>query len=162
MAPTIEKGDVFFSKQAYYGLKVPFQDKVLLPIKSPQRGDIVVFKFPKDEKKSFIKRVIGLPGETIEGRDKEIYINGQKLTEPYIIHDLGANAHVPELDHFGPVAVPPGEYFVLGDNRDHSLDSRFWGPVSLNKIQGKATVIYWSWDRERGAVRWNRIGRVLE
>jgi signal peptidase I len=152
MASTLEEGDVFIARGVYAGFR---------PL---QRGDIVVFKYPKDEKKEFVKRVIGLPEETVEVKEKAVYINGQKLMEPYAVHDTSIpdeRLH-PDLVNFGPAMVPKGEFFVMGDNRDHSLDSRFWGFVSLNKIKARAIVTYWSWDSDRRAVRWNRIGRPLD
>ena len=133
---------------------------------SPDRGDIIVFMFPEDETKDFIKRVIGLPGDRVEVRDKNVYINGQPLSEPYTQHvDPAVLPHqVQPRDNLGPLTVPSDSYFVMGDNRDQSLDSRFWGYVKREKIKGKAFLIYWSWD-SRGdlahMVRWERIAKLI-
>jgi signal peptidase I len=134
---------------------------------NPERGDVIVFRFPEDETKDFIKRVIGLPGDTIQIRNKTVYVNETPLDDSVFaqhtdppVHD----GHTSPRDNFGPVTVPDNAYFVLGDNRDHSLDSRFWGYVSASKIRGKATVIYWSWSGQgkwNKAVRWERIGQRI-
>lgn len=102
----------------------------------PSRGDVVVFKYPLDPSKNYIKRLIGLPGETIEIRDQKLYINGRPLEEDYLPEDL-------QVDDFGPVVIPEGSYFMMGDNRDDSLDSRYWGPLSEELIIGKADYIFW-------------------
>jgi signal peptidase I len=166
MSPTLLPGDMFFVRKAYYGLKDPFNDdQTMVRFRSPQRGDIIVFKYPKDERKDFIKRVIGVPGDTVEVRDKEVYLNGKRIDEPYVVHDKTAGskpAVIPDRDDFGPVSIPADSYFVMGDNRDHSLDSRFWGPVSLNKIKGVASMIYASRGNEHSYVRWKRIGKTIE
>lgn len=131
------------------------------------RGDIVVFVVPTDEGKSaprdFIKRIVGLPGDEIEIRDKQLYVNGNPLQERYIIHAEGAMmpAETGPRDRFGPARVPEGALFVLGDNRDRSFDSRFWGWVSAAKVHGKAARIYWSKDPVSRKVRWDRIGLEL-
>jgi signal peptidase I len=163
MSPTILPGDHILVQKAYYGLKTPFVDEILYPFTPPQRGDIIIFKFPRDESKMFIKRVIGLSGDTIEIREKVVYLNGRKLDEPYAVYkEFDSEAHVvPDRDNLGPITVPENSYFVMGDNRDHSLDSRFWGYVSANKITGKVSVIYWSWDSDLESIRWNRIGQPV-
>jgi signal peptidase I len=128
-----------------------------------ERGDIIVFPYPPDPRKDFLKRVVGLPGDLFEIRDKEIYINNHPLQEGYIIH-TDKNiipAEVRPRDNFGPLNVPPDSVFVLGDNRDESFDSRYWGIVELNKVKGKVTKIYWSWDKENSQVRWIRIGQTV-
>jgi signal peptidase I len=127
-----------------------------------KRGDIIVFQYPPDPRKDFLKRVVGLPGDLFEIRDKEIYINNHPLEEGYIIH-TDKNiipAGVRPRDNFGPLKVPHDSVFVLGDNRDESFDSRYWGVVELSKVKGKATKIYWSWDKENSQVRWDRIGQT--
>ena len=130
--------------------------KFLYRFTSPARGDILVFKFPQDETRDFIKRVIGLSGDTVELRGKTLLINGKPLEEPYAIYE----STNPFRDPFGPVTVPPGHLFMMGDNRDSSQDSRAWGFLDAEKVRGKAFVIYWSWDT-RWTVRWSRIGRLL-
>ena len=131
------------------------------------RGDIVVFEFPEDLHKKnprdFIKRIIGLPGDEIEVRDKRLYIDGQPAVEPYIAHlepDTIPAAIAPR-DFYGPVTVPEGMYFVMGDNRDRSYDSRFWGFVTAEKVHGRVVQVYWSWDHKNTEVRWDRIGRKI-
>lgn len=138
-------------------------NKFIYRFTAPDRGDVIVFKFPQDEGRDFIKRVIGLPGEAIEIRGKQVFINGKPLEEPYAIHldaQIIGNPHSPR-DHFETVKVPEGQLFVMGDNRDHSMDSRFWGFLDLKKVKGKAFVIYWSWDRDRFQPRFDRIGKLV-
>ncbi len=170
MIPTLQIGDHILVSKFIYGVRVPFTDFVLIPITRPGRGDVIVFRFPKDEKKDFIKRVVGIPGDKIELKDKVLFVNGVKQSESYTNHEDGQDLFriVPERDNFGPVLVPENAYFVMGDNRDHSLDSRFWGFVDFSKIKGEAFMIYWSWDKEasvvdlfRGWGRWGRIGKVI-
>ena len=116
-----------------------------------RRLDIVVFKYPDEPERDFIKRVIGLPGETVELRNKKVYINGQALDEPYV-HFLEPASHSQEItsfdvrERYGPVRVPDGQYFVMGDNRDNSQDSRYWGFLPRSYIKGRALMIYWSFD----------------
>lgn len=155
MMPTLLAGDhVLIDKLIYRGGK------------SPERGNVIVFKYPEDEKKEFIKRVIGLPGDRIEIRNKEVLINDvpqddkayTQRVDPKEVLDRSVSPR----DNFGPITVPQGSYFVLGDNRDQSLDSRFWGFVKTEKIKGKAMMIYWSWDKEDSRVRWERIGKLIQ
>lgn len=164
MIPTLKIGDHILVNKFIYGTKIPFTDKIIIPIKRPLRGDIVVFKFPEDEKKDFIKRVVGLPGDTVEIRNKRVYINGNPVEELFAAHSdsIIYPSGIQPRDNFGPVVVPEESYFVMGDNRDFSLDSRYWGFVKLNKIKGKAFVIYWSWDGEDRWVRWDRIGMLIK
>jgi signal peptidase I len=122
-----------------------------LPIREPRRGDIVVFKYPDEPERDFIKRVIGLPGETLELRNKKVYVNGQPLDEPYV-HFLEPASNSQEVtsfdvrERYGPVRVPDGQFFVMGDNRDNSQDSRYWGFLPRSYIKGRALMIYWSYD----------------
>lgn len=163
MIPTLKIGDHILVNKFVYGTKLPFTDRIIIPFGKPERNDIIVFKFPEDEKKDFIKRVVGLPGDLIEIRNKSVYINGKLLEESYAAHNdpIVYPAGIQPRDNFGPVVVPADSYFVMGDNRDFSLDSRYWGFVKLNKIKGKAFVIYWSWDGEDRWVRWDRIGMLI-
>ena len=129
-------------------------ERLILPVRDVRRGDIIVFKFPNEPERDFIKRVIGLPGETVELRDKKMYINGQPLDEPYVhyIEATHAASEVTSFDlreRYGPVTVPPDEFFVMGDNRDNSQDSRYWGTLKRSYIKGKAVLIYWSYESER-------------
>ena len=163
MKPTLQIGDHILVNKFIYGIKVPFTDKTLIPGAEPKRGDVIVFKFPEDPKKDFIKRVIGVPGDVIEIRDKKIWINNKLFDDKYGFY---SDPHIlPESarprDNFGPVSVPPNSLFVMGDNRDQSYDSRFWGFIDFSKVKGKAFIIYWSWDNENFGVRWNRIGRII-
>jgi len=168
MKPTLLIGDHLLVSKSAYGVKIPFLERVIIPVGDPQRGDIIVFRFPEDRNKDFIKRIIGLPGETVEVRNKAVFINGRRLHDPWghytdrIILPPG----VQPRDNFGPVKVPPDHYFVMGDNRDQSYDSRFWfggrgGFVPRRDILGKAFIIYWSWKDRGFGVRWNRIGMII-
>jgi signal peptidase I len=126
-------------------------ERALMPMRQIRRGDIVVFKYPDEPERDFIKRVIGLPGETVELRNKKVYINGQPLEEPYV-HFLEPAHNAQEVtsfdvrERYGPVQVPEAQYFVMGDNRDNSQDSRYWGFLPRGYIKGQALMIYWSFD----------------
>jgi signal peptidase I len=128
--------------------------RALLPVRPIRRGDIVVFKYPDEPDRDFIKRVIGLPGETVELRAKKVYINGQPLDEPYV-HFLEPASDSQETtsfnvrERYGPVTVPEGQYFVMGDNRDNSQDSRYWGFLPAHYVKGRALLIYWSYESGR-------------
>ncbi len=132
------------------------------------RGDIVVFEFPPDADKAnprdFIKRVIGMPGDKIEIRDKQLLVNDQLLVEDYVEHQDAQTipADASPRDNLAPLKVPAGMYFTMGDNRDYSFDSRFWGFVAEEKISGRAAKIYWSWDSKNTEVRWQRIGQTID
>ncbi len=165
MKPTLLIGDHLLVSKFIYGIRLPFIKHKVLVFKQPQRGDIVVFVFPRDKEKDFIKRVIATPGETVEIRRKRIYINGKRWDDPYGVYkDPEVDTLVPR-DNFGPVVVPRGCIFVMGDNRDRSYDSRFWGFVPIDAVKGKALILYWSWDSHSksllGKIRFRRIGRVL-
>ncbi|MCA1766408.1 MAG: signal peptidase I, partial [Desulfobulbaceae bacterium] len=136
---------------------------VVIPVKNPERLDVLVFKFPLNPSQDFIKRVIGLPGDTVEIIDKKVFINGVRLkNDPGVIEsDHVIPAGKSPRDNFGPVTVPAASLFVMGDNRDNSHDSRFWGFVDFKDLKGKAYVLYWSWDREDFNVRWQRFGKVI-
>lgn len=164
MKQTLLIGDHILVNKFIYGVKIPFINKTIISVKTPQQGDIVVFKFAQDPKKDFIKRVIGVAGDKIEIRSKKVYVNGKPLNHDYGIFDdpkiypAGAQPR----DNFGPIQVPENSLFVMGDNRDHSYDSRFWGFVDLASVKGKAFIIYWSWDKKKFGVRWNRIGDFIQ
>lgn len=172
MKSTLLIGDHILVNKFIYGIRLPFGNKELLHISDPKRQDIVVFRYPVDPSKDFIKRVIGLPGDTVRIQDKKIYVNEEILEEPYAVHSDNRilPAGVSPRDNMSPIAVPEGNLFVMGDNRDESYDSRFWKFVDMSELKGKAFVIYWSWNREgevtiepaESYVRWNRIGRLLE
>ncbi len=131
-----------------------------LAARNPKRGDIIIFEYPQDPKKDFVKRVVAIGGDIVEIRDKELFVNKKPAKETYVAHKEAEviPADQNPRDNFGPVTVPAGSYFVMGDNRDRSYDSRFWGFVEKSRIKGTVKNIYWSWDRTNGAVRWNRIG----
>ena len=169
MIPTLAIGDHVLVNKFIYGIRIPMTDRTLVVVRQPHRGDIIVFRYPEDESKDFIKRVVGEPGDVIEVRNKRLYLNGALPDEPYAVHRDPAllPAQLQPRDQFGPVTVPQSSYFVMGDNRDQSLDSRFWGFVKNSQIKGQAFLIYWSWKGmvEGGItqwVRWGRIGRVIE
>ncbi|HYM25056.1 MAG TPA: signal peptidase I [Vicinamibacterales bacterium] len=132
-------------------------ERLLLPVGTIKRGEVIVFKFPEQPDRDFIKRVIGLPGETVEMRDKKVYINGKPLDEPYVHFLLppGSQSEFSEVtsfdvrDRYGPVTVPPDHYFMMGDNRDNSQDSRYWGFLPRELVKGKALFIYWSYESGR-------------
>jgi len=166
MLDTLQIGDHLLVTKFAYDIRLPStiwldttDGKVLYKTGDPQRGDIMVFKYPLNEDQDFIKRVIGLPGETVEIKNKVVYIDGRPLDEPYVLHKDARR--VPVRDDFGPFKVPEGEYFMMGDNREGSHDSRFWGTVKRSKIVGKALVIYWSW-ASLTDIRFNRIGTVFD
>jgi len=164
MKETLKIGDHILVNKFIYGVKIPFLQTTIIPIANPKRGDIVVFKFPEDPSKDFIKRVIGVAGDVVEVRDKKVYVNSKLLNHDFGIHTdsyIFPKSDQPR-DNFGPVVVPPHSLFVMGDNRDQSYDSRFWGFVDLKAVKGKALMIYWSWDKENIGVRWNRIGHLLK
>jgi signal peptidase I len=163
MKPTLQIGDHILVSKFNYGVKLPFIRSTLIPIGTPERGDIVVFIYPEDRTKDFIKRLIGLPGDTIEIRDKKITLNGLPWSDSrgVYVDNLIIPGSVQPRDNFGPVTVPEGSFFVMGDNRDESYDSRFWGFVNQKDILGKAQIIYWSWNHEERWVRFGRIGTIL-
>jgi len=163
MKPTLQIGDHILVNKFTYGIRIPFTHKTLIDLGDPERGDIIVFEYPVEPDKDFIKRVIGLPGDIVEIRDKKVYINGEAIEQGYTQY---TENHIiaPEVnprDNFGPVTVPEGRYFVLGDNRDNSYDSRFWGYVDEEVIKGEAFIIYWSWDSDAFSPRWSRFGKIL-
>ncbi|MDY0186456.1 MAG: signal peptidase I [Syntrophus sp. (in: bacteria)] len=163
MKPTLLVGDHILVNKFLYGIKVPHFRNTIVPLKEPQRGDVVVFIYPEDRSKDFIKRVIAVSGDTVEIRNKKIYLNGKlyKDGKGVYVDSFILPGSLQPRDNFGPVTVPPSSLFVMGDNRDQSYDSRFWGFVDLKDVLGKAIVIYWSWDRENRGVRWDRLGDLL-
>lgn len=188
MIPTLLVGDHLFVNKFVYGPRIPFMDARIFTWQEPKRGDVIVFKYPENEDKDFIKRIVGLPGDKIQIIDGRLYINNQPVQvaeigpsrgggddagmfgfgDPRLFDErLGAVNH--KIQHlrdqrgvfYGPVLVPKDSVFVMGDNRDNSLDSRVWGFVKYDKILGKAFIIYWSWDGKDRWVRWERIGSLI-
>jgi signal peptidase I len=146
MEPTLLVGDHILVNKFIYGVKVPFARTTLIPIREPDREDVVVFIYPEDPSKDFIKRVIGLPGDTIRIQGSRLSINGEPFEDRYgFFAASGSENRIERAYSFGPITVPADQYFVMGDNRDHSYDSRFWGFVPEESIKGKAFIIYWSW-----------------
>jgi signal peptidase I len=150
-------GDHLLVNKFVFGPTESVLERKLLPVGSVHRGDVIVFKYPEEPERDFIKRVIGLPGETLEMREKKMYINGSPLDEPYV-HFLEPPSGDPSMhevtafdlrERYGPVTVPADEYFVMGDNRDNSQDSRYWGFLPRDYIKGKALIIYWSYEAGR-------------
>jgi len=163
MIPTLQIGDHILVNKLAYGIRVPFWDHYLAHFKSPERGDVLVFIFPEDRSKDFIKRVIGVSGDVVEIRGKKIYVNNVLQDDPHAHFegDGGPGVELPIRDDYGPTKVPDRHIFVMGDNRDRSYDSRFWGFVDLADVKGKAFLIYWSWDGSDRWVRWERIGDLI-
>lgn len=163
MIPTLLIGDHILVNKFLYGTNIPFSDKRVLTLKKPEREDIIVFKYPEDPGRDFIKRVVAIEGDVIESKNKAIYVNGKKINEPYAQHTDNSMRPmgIEPRDNFGPVIVPKNKYFVMGDNRDQSYDSRYWGYVDIKDIKGKALILYLSWDTEKSWVRFTRIGRLI-
>ena len=159
MLPTLQIGDHLLVNKFIYGVRIPLVGGRLLAVHQPQRGDVIVFIYPKDRSKDFIKRVVGLPGERVEIIDKAVFIDGKRIEDSHAFQEPADPRHdYRPRDNFGPYTVPDDSVFVLGDNRDHSHDSRFWGSVPIRDILGKAFVLYWSWDGGRFRPRWGRVG----
>jgi len=189
MEKTLLVGDFLLVNKAVYGAQVPFTDMRLPAFDSPERGDVVVFEFPLDHTKNYVKRVVGLPGDRVSMRRGVVYVNGVRQAEEYVQHtqpggdyydpqfdwqrsyvapEVDGSTYRPTRDDWGPVVVPDGNYFVMGDNRDNSQDSRYWGFVDRGLIKGRPLVIYYSFDRSKlrplpwlTEVRWSRVGNLV-
>jgi signal peptidase I len=159
MIPTLLIGDHLLANKFIYGIRIPLLDKMILALSSPQREDIVIFPSPQDPSKDLIKRVVAVEGDLIQERDKHIFINGTPLNESYVQHT--DDSLIRTRDSFGPLLVPKGKIFAMGDNRDESYDSRFWGYVDIKDIKGKALVVYWSWDGEKKFPRFGRMAHLI-
>ena len=172
MLPTLQIGDHLLVNKFIYGIKLPFTGKILVPWKKPVRGDVVVFRFPKDRDVDYIKRVIGVAGDKVEIVNKKLKINDAEVVDLHAHFNSSSEltADTSPRDNFGPITVPAGKIFVMGDNRDNSYDSRFWGFVDQTDILGKAFILYWSWEIETPllsvsrlkSIRWSRIGDVIQ
>ena len=166
MMDTLLVGDYILVNKFLYGPELPFTEFRVPGLREPQRGDIVVFKYPQDEKRDFIKRIVAIPGDQILIRGHDVHVNGQRLQEAYVKHTAPPHSQAGRTYcgyAYGceATAVPTGSYFVMGDNRDNSQDSRYWGFVRREKIKGKAFLIYWSWDGDRHWLRWWRLGKYI-
>jgi len=182
MVPTLEVGDYIFVLRYTYGFRIPLTDIQLMP-EPAHRGDVAVFDFPEDRSKDYIKRIVGIPGDEIRYEHNRLYVNGKEMPltyrekRAYFMADGSVDVsglfeeRLFDVTHSvlrketsirdGVWKVPPGRYFVLGDNRNNSRDSRFWGFVPQSYLVGRAAIVWWSWDHARGEARWNRIGKVI-
>ncbi len=179
MEPTLLVGDHIIVNKLIYGLRLPDSFFGLTPLEKDipwghyvfkfepvHRGDVVVFVFPPDPTKDFIKRVIGIPGDTIEVKDGKLYRDGTLADDPHAHFEIAPDERQQgsPRDFFGPLKVPQGQYLMMGDNRDRSYDSRFWGLVNRDEVEGRAMFIYWSWDADGSGflhIRWDRFGKVI-
>ena len=182
MVPTLEVGDYLFVLRYSYGFRIPFTDVQIAP-SAAKRGDVAVFDYPEDRSKDYIKRIIGIPGDEIRYEKNELYVNGKKMPlkeqgrRAYYLQDGSVDMSMQfeeqlfDVNHAvlrkdfsikdGAWKVPEGYFFVLGDNRNNSRDSRFWGFVPQNYLVGKAAIVWWSWDHAKGEVRWDRLGSLI-
>ncbi|MDT8367710.1 MAG: signal peptidase I [Longimicrobiales bacterium] len=189
MESTLRVGDFLLVNKAVYGARVPWIGLRLPALREPRRADVIVFHPPHEPDRNYVKRVVGIPGDTLQMRNKQLVVNGVRVEEPYAIHvdrnhdavhpgmrwqrnhliaRAPSAAYAPSRDTWGPIVVPPGRYFVLGDNRDNSEDSRYWGWVDRDQIRGRPWFVYYSWDGERArkrgwpaGIRWRRIGEPI-
>ncbi len=165
MVPTLLEGDHILVSKFLYGVRIPFTDERWPRFTSPQRGDVIVFVFPREREKDFIKRVVAVEGDTVLIKDKQLYINGKEATDEAALHsDLSIRKNPGDpRDNFGPVKVPKDRLFVMGDNRDESLDSRFWGFVPVKDVKGEAFMIYYSRNHSRRlpGIRYDRLFSLI-
>ncbi|PLX46848.1 MAG: signal peptidase I [Desulfobulbaceae bacterium] len=172
MLPTLQIGDHILVSKFSYALKNPFTGNILVSFSEPERGDIIVFKYPVKHDVDYIKRVVGVAGDRIEIKDKKVYVNNElfEVEQAIYLDNSIMGAEKSPRDNLGPITVPPLSVFVMGDNRDNSHDSRFWGFVDENEIRGKAFIIYWSWDIQHSplslkrfqSIRWERLGNTID
>ena len=185
MMPTLLVGDFILVNKFAYGIRLPVINTKVIKVDEPKRGDVVVFRYPKDPSTDYIKRVIGLPGDTITYSNKQLYINGKAIEvkdqEVYqgvgagvgmsgarleledlegVKHNILTDKHRPSINK--EYVVPPGHYFVMGDNRDNSNDSRYWGTVPEQNLVGRAFLVWMNWDGANGGVAWDRIGSSIK
>jgi len=171
MEDTLLVGDQLMAIKFTYGLRVPFANKFIVRFRDPKPGEVIVFKYPQDESKDFIKRCIAVAGQTVEIRDKEVYIDGTRLELPEHVKFIDQQilpATYGARDNLPPTLIPEGHMFMMGDNRDNSNDSRFWGFVPYENIIGKAVIIWWSWNRDAKMydivhrIRWSRYFKLIK
>ena len=182
MIPSLLIGDHILVNKMAYGFQLPencefdlsfppmtcYSSKLLIEFDKPEHGDVIVFRYPEDEQKDFIKRIVGKPGDTIQIRNKIIYVNGKPLDDKVWTQRIDPgiiDGRITPRDNLNPITVPADSYFVMGDNRDQSLDSRFWGYVKMHKIKGRAFLVYWSWKGQGSMsewIRWDRIGKIID
>jgi len=167
MEPTLLVGDYLLVNKFIYGIRIPHTDIKFFQYRKPERGDVIVFIYPKDPSKDFIKRVIGTEGEKVEIIQNKIFINDRLIDDPWGHFQTGGlpEYYLQAIENFGPVVVPKDSLFVLGDNRDNSQDGRFWGFLQVNAVLGKAFILYFSLDRNTEnllhIVRWSRIVKLI-
>ena len=170
MEETLQIGDFLFVNKMVYGSEIDIgvAGHQLVyhrfpAIREPKPGDVIVFRYPDDPARDFIKRCVATGGQTVELRDKVLYVDGQAQEEPYVVHKdpRVLPREVNARDNFGPYVVPQGQLFMMGDNRDNSHDSRFWGGLPRNLVKGQAMILYWSWDADRRVPRATRILRPV-
>ena len=189
MEDTLLVGDFLLVNKAVYGAQVPFTGLRLPAFDNPEPGDVIVFEYPLDRKKNYVKRVVGLPADTLSMKGGRLYVNGAVMAEDYVQHiqpngnyydpqfewqrnylagKVDPSVYRPTRDDWGPIIVPPDKYFVMGDNRDNSQDSRYWGFVDRRLIKGRPLIIYYSFDKSTlrpvpwiTEVRWKRVGDVI-
>jgi len=177
MEPTLLIGDHILVNKLIYGFRLPDSlfgitipgipwGHYVFPLESVHRGDVVVFVFPPDPTKDFIKRVIGLAGDTVQVKDGKVFLNGSEMPDPHAHFEVSQAERSPASprDNFGPVTVPAGKLLMMGDNRDRSYDGRFWGFVNTDQVEGRAILIYWSWDSDGTSIlpiRWSRFGKIV-
>ena len=171
MEPNLLVGDHLLVNKFVFAPTATALERALLPVRPVERGDVLVFKFPEDPERDFIKRIIGLPGETIEVKGTQVLVNGSAIAQPFAHFLLTHDPNAPLIpgdprEHFGPYTVPANHYFAMGDNRDNSQDSRYWGALPAHYVKGRALMIYWSFDddpgsggaaRLLGGTRWSRL-----
>lgn len=189
MENTLLAGDFLLVNKAVYGAQIPATALRFMALREPKHGDVVVFNPPHDLERNYVKRLVGLPRDTLEMRDKQLYVNGELLYEPYVRHEEGVSDSVhpdmrwqhshliastrhkyrPTRDNWGPLVVPSGQYFVLGDNRENSEDSRYWGFVERDQIRGQPWLVYYSFVPSSTvsfsglrSVRWARLGTLID
>ena len=159
-------GDHLLVNKMAYAPAPTALERFLMPQKPLERGDVVVFKYPVEPDRDFIKRVIGVPGDRLELRRKRVYINGEPIEEPYVRYLEAPSPNGPVRvgdlrEEYGPVTVPEGQYFMMGDNRDNSEDSRYWGFMPESYVKGEALIIYFSAGEGVGGIRWGRLGNLV-